>query len=158
MICEKCGQDRQSGSTYEFRYGATTSAMPMGPISSGKYRMTVRIAGSKRPWICRACMLKGILLPMAIGLILGVVIPAALALAVAATRDLPGGLWNLVGTIAPLLAILCFGIGLSLIVQGIGEIGVSGENRAIEANNAALQQAGYDKLLNHRDFKKLSGL
>ncbi len=48
--------------------------------------------------------------------------------------------------------------GLCLIVQGIGEIGISGENRAIEAKNSTLQLAGYDKLLNHRDFKKLSEL
>lgn len=45
MRCEKCSRDKKSGSFYEFRYGTITSSMPMGPLSSGRYRGTSRVAG-----------------------------------------------------------------------------------------------------------------
>ena len=50
--------------------------------------------------------------------------------------------------------LMCLGVGVSLIGMGIGEIGVSGENRAIDANSSELREAGFDEFLNHRDYKK----
>ncbi len=49
---------------------------------------------------------------------------------------------------------MCLGVGVSLIGMGIGEIGVSGENRAIDANFSKLREARFNKFLNHRDYKK----
>jgi len=49
---------------------------------------------------------------------------------------------------------MCLCVGVSLIGMGMGEIGVCGENRAIDANSSELREAGFDEFLNYRDYKK----
>lgn len=153
MKCQKCKKEKETGSYYEFHYGYS-SMSDMGPTPSSptgrRYLVTTRIEGSKRSWICRTCVIKGTLIPIAIGTLLCALLPATMAL-----RSLYAG--EISGSIATLVAVfllICLCVGFCLIGMGIGEIGVSGENRAIEANSSELREAGFNEFLNHRDYKK----
>ena len=112
--------------------------------------VTTSIEGSRRSWICRTCLLKGILLPIAIGILLCALLPTTIALRSIYAGEISHPIASLVGVF--LFACLC--VGVSAIGMGIGKIGVSGENRAIEANSSELREAGFDEFLNHRDYKK----
>ena len=153
MKCQKCNKEKENGSYYEFHYG-NTSMSDMGPVqwspTGRRYMVTTTIEGSRRSWICRTCVIKGTIMPIAIGIILCALLPASMALRSLYTGEISGSIATLVTVI--LLTCLC--LGVYLIGMGIGEIGVSGENRAIEANSSELREAGYDKFLNHRDYKK----
>ena len=112
--------------------------------------VTTTIEGSRRSWICRVCVIKGTLLPIAIGTLLCALLPASIAL-----RSLyTGEISESIATLADVFLFLLLIGGVCLIRMGVGEIGVSGENRAIEANPSELHEAGYNKFLNHRDYKK----
>ena len=112
--------------------------------------VTTRIEGSRRSWICRSCVNKGILLPLAIGTLLCALLPATMAIRSLYTGEISGP----IATLVAVFLLICLCIGLYSIGVGIMEIGVSGENRAIEANSSELLEAGYNKFLNHRDYKK----
>lgn len=153
MNCQKCNKERKTGSYYEFHYGSTTMS-DMGPIRwspiGKRYRVTTRIEGSRSSWICRACVNKGIILPVVGGTVLCSLLPVIIY-----SGAIPESIAGLVGV----LLFICLFVGIGLIVSGIREIGVSGENRAISANFSELHEAGYDEFLNHRDhenFRKKS--
>jgi len=152
MKCQNCKKEKEIGSYYEFHYG-NTSMSDMRPIHSSptgrRYMVTTRIEGSRRSWICRRCMIKGALLPIAIGTMLCATLPATMALRSLYAGEISGS----IATLAAVFLLICLCVGVYLIGMGIGEIGVSGENRAIEANSSELREAGYDKFLNHRDYK-----
>jgi hypothetical protein len=155
MRCEKCNKEKKTGAYYEFHYGKSISYQQIAPFPSEKYRATYRIEGSRRSWICRACVVRGVLSPVGIGMIfwavLAVIITASDIIRKSAIDS------QCIVTVGSILAIICFFTGISFILNGINEIGVSGENRAIEANRPGLKEAGYDKLLNHRDYRKIRG-
>ncbi len=157
MRCEKCGLDRESGSYYTFRYGTSSSTPVDLRPGSEKYRVTTRIAGEKTSWICRKCVLKGIALNFYLGIGFAVVLPVVILLIGAAARSLNGRLLDLIASAGACVMVISFGVGITGIVSGIGEIAVSGENRAIEANRSELNQAGYSVLLNHREYRKMGG-
>lgn len=85
-----------------------------------------------------------------IGTILCSLLPATMALRSLYTEDISGS----IATLAAVFLLICLCVGVSLIGMGVGEIGVSGENRAIEANSSELREAGFNEFLNHRDYKK----
>lgn len=153
MECQKCNKEKKTGSYYEFHYG-NTSMSDMGPVpwspTGRRYMVTTTIEGSRRSWICRTCVIKGTIMPIAIGILLCALLPATIAL-----RSLYAG--EILGSLATLMTVTlltCLCLGVYLIGMGIGEIGVSGENRAIDANSSELREAGFNKFLNHRDYKK----
>jgi hypothetical protein len=153
MKCQKCNKEKENGSYYEFHYG-NTSMSDMGPIHSSptgrRYMVTATIEGSRRSWICRVCVIKGALLPIAIGTLLCALLPATMALRSIYAGEISDPIATLVGV----FLFICLCVGVSLIGMGIGEIGVSGENRATEVNSSELREAGFDEFLNHRDYKK----
>ena len=153
MQCQNCKKETETGSYYEFHYG-NSSMSDMGPIPSSpsgrRYLVTTTIEGSRRSWICQTCVIKGTLIPIAIGTLLCALLPATMVL-----RSLYAG--EISGSIATLVAVfllMCLCVGVYLIGIGIGEIGVNGENRAIEADSSELREAGYDEFLNHRGYEK----
>ena len=153
MKCEKCKKEKETGSYYEFHYG-NSSMSDMGPIPASpgarRYLVTTRIEGSRRAWICRTCVIKETLLPIIIGTLFCALLPATIALRSLYTGEISAS----IATLATVFLLLCLCGGVCLIGMGIGEISVSGENRAIEANSSELLEAGYNKFLNHRDYKK----
>ena len=153
MQCQNCKKEKEIGSYYEFHYG-NTSMSYMGPIqwspTGRRHMVTTRIEGSRRSWICQMCVIKGILLPIAIGILLCALVPATVAL-----RSIYAGeISDSVATLVAVFLFICLYAGVHQIGMGIGEIGVSGENRAIEVICSELREAGYDKFLNHRNYKK----
>jgi hypothetical protein len=153
MECQICKKEKETGSYYEFHYG-NSSMSDMGPILSSptgrKYLVTTRIEGSRRSWICRTCVIKGSIMPIAIGIMLCALLPATMALRSLYTGEISGP----IATLVAVFLFICLCVGISLIGMGIGEIGVSGENRAIDANSSELREAGFDEFLNHREYKK----
>ena len=125
----------------------------MGPIPSSpdgrRYLVTTRIEGSRRSWICRTCVIKETLLPIVIGTLFCALLPATIALRSLYTGEISAPMATLAAVF--LLLFLCGGV--CMIGMGISEIGVSGENRAIEANSSKLLEARYNKFLNHREYK-----
>lgn len=112
--------------------------------------VTTNIEGLRRSWICRTCVIKGTIMPVAIGTLLCALLPASMAL-----RSIYAGeISDPIATLAAVFLFICLYAGVHQIGMGIGEIGVSGENRAIEANSSELREAGFDEFLNHRDYKK----
>ena len=89
-------------------------------------------------------------MPIAIGIILCALLPATIALRSLYTGEISGS----IATLVTVTLLTCLCLGVYLIGMGIGEIGVSGENRAIDANSSELREAGFNKFLNHRDYKK----
>ena len=112
--------------------------------------VTTRIEGSRRSWICRTCAIKGTLLPIVIGIMFCALLPATIALRSLYTEEISGS----IATLAAVFLLMCLCVGVSLIGMGMGEIGVCGENRAIDANSSELREAGFDEFLNYRDYKK----
>ena len=153
MKCQNCNKEKKTGSYYEFHYGSTNMS-DMGPVqwspTGRRYMVTTRIEGSRRSWICRRCVIKGNIMPIAIGTILCSLLPATIAMRSLYTEDISGS----IATLAAVFLLMCLCVGVSLIGMGIGEIGVSGENRAIDANSSELREAGFNEFLNHRDYKK----
>lgn len=154
MRCEKCSKEKNTGSYYDFYYGTLVSSN-MGPIQPERLPTTwtaaYRIAGSKRSWICRACVIRGFMSGIAAGVVLWMVVAAVLGLRWLYAGDIPG---LLAIALVP-VSLFCFIGGIDLIWSGIREIGISGESRAIEANRSHLQNSGYDVFFNHREYHRL---
>ena len=141
MECQKCNKEKKTGSYYEFHYGSTTMS-DMGPVqwspTGRRYMVTTTIEGSRRSWICRTCVIKGTLMPVAIGILIWSLVPATMALRLIYAGEISDPIASLVGV----FLFICLYLGVYQIGMGIGEIGVSGENRAIEANSSELREAG----------------
>jgi len=154
VICEKCKCEKDKGAFYEFHYGHYSST-PISTYPSEKSLVKESIAGSMRSWICQTCMLKGILGPIGRGLASWAV-GGLIFLAIELLRDhidIP----ECVSTFVAIIIFVGFCMGIYGLIDGLGEIGVSGENRAIEANRSTLTEAGFNNFYNHRkhrEFKK----
>ena len=70
--------------------------------------VTTRIEGSRRAWICRSCVIKGTLMPPAMGTLLCALLPATMAIRSLYTGEISGSIATLVAVF--LLICLCVGI------------------------------------------------
>ena len=150
MLCEKCGKDRHTGSTYSFFYGTmgfpeTRDYTPMYRVVSTRYT----IAGQASAWICDSCVGRALLpqiVPGLVGLLLGGLLIGVFILALGKFTDIK----VLVGILV--FALLCMATGILVTFMRKQEYG---ERAAIGVRTKELRSQGYNAFLTSNEHKKM---